>query len=99
MYIGDYSLIKVRDIRYGSITPQALKIIQTAHLRHKNMNKSVIIINHNPLGIAIAVIIIRLDMRLVKDIFTYTVGNRCYVLGGRTLTYHKTRGCRAFYAA
>lgn len=71
---GMPSSVKIRDFRYFCIAPEVFEIVSLSDIRKKHMDKSVTIIDDDPLGIAVTVIVVGLDVSIFKKILSDAVG-------------------------
>ena len=69
-------LQQIRNLLSGSIAPKALEIVVTAHFRCEDMHQGITVVYHDPLAVAVAIVIIRLYTAMLKQIVAYAVSNR-----------------------
>lgn len=85
-------LINIRDFRDHRIAPEFLQIIKFPYVREKYMDESVSVVNDNPLGVLIAVVIIRFDAGLFLQCLPDAVSYGIYLHRRGTLTDYELVG-------
>ena len=78
MSVNSLNIIGLIEIGYfgnRGVAPKLLKIVAATGFRHKDMHERIAVVNNNPLGRAVPVVVIRFYAGIFKEVFADAVGD------------------------